>query len=73
MKFTAIIDRIENNNCAVLEIVKKGSIVLPLGILPKGSAPGTAIDITINKNERYEKKRRSAIINLQQKLLRNNG
>lgn len=71
MKFTAIIDRIENDNCAVLEIAKRGNVVLPLDILPKGSVPGTALDITIKRNKPYEKDRRESIIGLQSKLLRN--
>ncbi|MDD5645034.1 MAG: DUF3006 domain-containing protein [bacterium] len=70
MKFTAIVDRLEDRKYAVLEIAKKGSIVLPLDILPEGIAAGAALDITINRNRPYEKKRKSSITKLQGKLLR---
>ena len=70
MNITAVIDRIENEKQAVLEIEGKGHIVWPAEFLPEDCGAGCVVSINIKRNLEKEKSLKRNILKLQEKLLK---
>lgn len=70
MKITAVIDRIENEKQAMLEIEGKGHIVWPAEFLPEDCRAGCVVSINIERDFKKEKSLKENILKLQEKLLK---
>ncbi len=70
MKVRVIIDRIEENGLAVLEIEGlTGDFIWPVKFLPPDAHEGSVLDLTIESNPEAEAEQRRAVRALQQELL----
>jgi len=71
MKLRVVIDRIEDNNLAVLEIDgQAGDFYWPVDRLPPGVHEGSILCFTIEEDPGAEKKQRDKIRALQEELLK---
>ncbi|HOK39728.1 MAG TPA: DUF3006 domain-containing protein [bacterium] len=64
-----VVDRIEDNNIAVIELPDLDQFEINKKYLPKKVKEGNVIDITFKLNPDAEKKKREEIIKLQEELL----
>lgn len=70
MKVRVVIDRIEDNKLAVLEIEGwAGDFIWPVKFLPPGVHDGSILDFSIELNPGAEAAQREKIRKLQQELL----
>lgn len=70
MRVTAVIDRIEEGEIAVLEIEgEAGDFFWPVRFLPSGVHEGSVLDFTIEENPEEETRRREEISRIRKKLL----
>ncbi len=71
MKLRVVIDRIEDNGLAVLEIGgQAGDFFWPVGLLPPGVRDGSVLSFTIEEDPGAEKQQRDKIRALQEELLK---
>ena len=70
MKITAVIDKIENETQAMLEIEGKGLIAWPAELLPENCSAGCVVSIKIERDLEKEKSLKENILKLQEKLLK---
>lgn len=68
-KVTAVIDRIEDNGLAVLEIEGEAEFLWPVQFLPVGAREGNVLDFLIRINPEEEARRRREIEEIQRELL----
>jgi len=74
MKLRVVIDRIEDNRLAVLEIEGvMGDFVWPVKYLPSGVHDGSVLDFIIRDNPDAEKAQREKIRLIQEKLRKRSG
>jgi len=74
MKLRVVIDRIEDNRLAVLEIEGvMGDFVWPVEFLPSGVHDGSVLDFIIRDNPDAEKAQREKIRLIQEKLRKRSG
>ncbi len=75
-KITVVVDRIEENKIAVVELPDMSTIELDKKFLPANVKEGNVIDIYFKINPEEEKKRLDDVKSLQEELLnrtKNNG
>ena len=73
MNLRVVIDRIEDNSLAVLEIEGvTGDFLWPVEFLPEGVHDGSILDFTIEDNPEAEAKQQEKMQKLQDELLRRN-
>ena len=69
-KITVVVDRIEENTIAVIEMPDLSTIEVDKKFLPKKVKEGNVLDINIKINPEEEKKRLDEVKSLQQELLK---